>query len=525
MALGSGRSKVEDKSSALLQALALECSNRAELRDRLGRIFSWTTDMGTEMHLPLFETMSFEQLLPSWLHFSLESDLVDSDAEAAGGQAVEPQDAQPLIPRCLVVPGGLHITHNLQTDMHEKLERWDQFWAHLQPIARLLEDRLWRGRFLATCVRGSTCAEHEESFQSMGLEKLYTKRWQVVITCLTKLLPLEKFPILQQAWDEAKYLAGGDTDAATVARGVTAALASNLFCSYVYMVHSLHGVVASFEKWLESCPCHEHLQSDLKQLRRGERKRVAAILSDCPMKGKRAPELAAGSLEATLEKLENQLLQCFSEDQGRELSDDERSILTKDFEYGRVYLRFALSTKLSFWRKLPWSLCGPAHCWPSVASACAKACLLEYNESLANARIQEQHHHPLTLEFLQEGTNLRADVEQLASGGPISERLSSSCAPFTFVSVAERVVEGLHRNVKIAAKHLSLGPTKVSLAAAHMSISKLCQCVCVKVNSWEYKNEPYMLMLNKPGPFDRDRTFGGKPWRDVRALQLLRCCP
>ena len=91
VALGSGRSKVEDKSSALLQALALECSNRAEFRDRLGRIFSWTTDMGTEMHLPLFETMSFEQLLPSWLHFSLESDLVDSDAEAAGGQAVEPQ--------------------------------------------------------------------------------------------------------------------------------------------------------------------------------------------------------------------------------------------------------------------------------------------------------------------------------------------------------------------------------------------------------------------------------------------------
>ena len=69
--------------------------------------------------------MSFEQLLPSWLHFSLESDLVDSDAEAAGGQAVEPQDAQPLIPRCLVMPGGLHITHNLQTDMHQKLEWWD----------------------------------------------------------------------------------------------------------------------------------------------------------------------------------------------------------------------------------------------------------------------------------------------------------------------------------------------------------------------------------------------------------------
>ena len=230
VALGSGKGKVEDKSSALLQALALECSSRAELKDRLDSIVAWTTDMGTELTVPLFQTMSFEKLLPSWLHQSFQSDVGGSDAEP---DAQELPEASSLMPRSLIVPGGLHITDNLLTDMHTKLEYWDTFWSHLQPIVKLLEDRMYRERFLATCVRGTAAAEHEDSFQSMGMEKLYSKRWQVVIICLTKLLPM--FTVFQQAWDETKYLADGDTDG-NVARGVTEALDSSVFCSYVYMV-------------------------------------------------------------------------------------------------------------------------------------------------------------------------------------------------------------------------------------------------------------------------------------------------
>ena len=117
--------------------------------------------------------MSFEKLLPSWLHQSLQSDVGGSDAEP---EVQESSEASSLMPRNLIVPGGLHITDNLLTDMHTKLEYWDSFWSHLQPIVRLLEDRMYRERFLATCVHGTAAAEHEDSFQSMGMEKLYSKR-------------------------------------------------------------------------------------------------------------------------------------------------------------------------------------------------------------------------------------------------------------------------------------------------------------------------------------------------------------
>ena len=326
------------------------------------------------------------------------------------------------------------------TDMHTKLEYWDTFWSHLQPIVKLLEDRMYRERFLATCVRGTAAAEHEDSFQSMGMEKLYSKRWQVVIICLTKLLPM--FTVFQQAWDETKYLADGDTDG-NVARGVTAALDSSVFCSYVYMVYSLHRLVSKLEKWLEACPCHEHLAEDVKTLRKGQRKKVLQTLADCPMKGKRAAELACGSLGDTLEKLESFALQCFAEDPGKELNEQERNTVTKDFEYGRVFLRFGLSSKFNFWQQLPWKLCGLAHHWPSQARTCAQACLEEYQETQNNVRIQDEHHHPLTLEFLQAGTELRNDLERFASGGLMSQQLALACAPLKFVAVAERIVEGL----------------------------------------------------------------------------------
>ena len=46
----------------------------------------------------------------------------------------------------------------------------------------------------------------------------------------------------------------------------------------------------------------------------------------------------------------------------------------------------------------------------------------------------------------------------------MSVPLELAASSLKFVPVVERVVEGLHRNVKIASKHVRIGPTKVSLA-------------------------------------------------------------
>ncbi|CAE7229370.1 unnamed protein product [Symbiodinium sp. CCMP2456] len=494
VALGSGKGKIQDKTAAILHSLAMESPCRSSLRLRLNTIFSWTSDLGTEVLLPSFETLHFEQLLPGWLHAKSDNDVDDVDAESLSGAPREAAPAEsddpepapdsapsthPLLPRCLIIAGGLHVTHNVVSDLHLKLEWWSDFWTHLQHIVHLLEDRMYRERFIVTCVRGTPAAEYEEQFASLGLEKLYTKRWQVVITCLSKLLPV--FTPLQQAWNETKFLEAGDTQT-SVAPGVTAALNSNLFCSYIYMIHTLHRLIANLESWLECCTCHQHLLQDVKKLRKGQRKKLAKCIAECPCKGKRAPELACGALKELLSQLDAFVLQ--GHDQ--QLTNEERNVLNTDFEYGRSYLRFSLSAKFSFWDRLPWHLAGLAHHWPSQARAAAKACMAQYDDMQANPRMKLEHHHVLSVEFLQPGTALRRDIESFASGEAMTPELAAASAPFRFIAVVERVVEGLHRNVKVASKHVALGPTKISLSVRLREIeemaedpavmSELCKC-------------------------------------------------
>ena len=46
----------------------------------------------------------------------------------------------------------------------------------------------------------------------------------------------------------------------------------------------------------------------------------------------------------------------------------------------------------------------------------------------------------------------------------MTDQLMFAVASLRFIPVVERCVEALHRDVKVAAKHIRLGPTKVSLS-------------------------------------------------------------
>ena len=54
-------------------------------------------------------------------------------------------------------------------------------------------------------------------------------------------------------------------------------------------------------------------------------------------------------------------------------------------------------------------------------------------------------------------------MQAFADGAEMSEPLRSAAFELKFVPVVERVVEALHRDVRVASKHIKLGPSKVSL--------------------------------------------------------------
>lgn len=312
-------------------------------------------------------------------------------------------------------------------------------------------------------------AEREPEFMNAGIAPLYEKRWQATVLCIDNLFPI--FEPFCQAWDHSRFTSPGALPSGE-ATAVTDAVSSNLFRQYVFMVHSVHKLVSGFESWLESCPCHH--------LAKKSGKRKAGWLSEqgqgaaCPMRGKRACELAAGALEGLLDSLGELASQSWAHaDAGAALSPEEHATLQQDFEYAKVFLNFGLKTKLKFWTTVPWRLCGLRHHWTSVARSVAKACLDEYDEAMQNTQVLDAHHHPLTVKFLSFSGPLRQAVEAFAAGQEMGNELALAVARLKFVPCVERVVEGLHRDVKIAAKHVQLGPTRVSLTVRLKEIKVL----------------------------------------------------
>ena len=478
VAMGAGKTHMEDKVACLLHTLALECPDRNALQKLLSSVVSWAADMGTEMQLPQFQVSNLNNLLPTWMHAETMGDNLHADDDAfekpqSAQQTAEQADPNAIMPQCLIIPGLLHIVHNLSDDLHKRLEWWDEFWGSLKSVAELLAERHLRERFINQCVRGSAAAEYEADFKACQVAKLYEKRWQQVII----------FGLLRQTWSLQKFMADTSSDDSQVANGVEKALSSPLFCHYIYMVHIVRGMITRSESWLESCACHPSQEMPLIKNKKArvvprKRKRCESSrsfhVSSCPMKGKRSCELASGCLESLLESLVQLAFSDFADVPDAFLTQEARTILMKDFEFGKSFLVFGLTSKMAFWSSLPWKLCGIAHHFPSVARRCAKECIETYDsQSIANPLLQERHQHPLTVRLLT--GPLRAALEDFAQGKAMSRELLFEVAKLKFIPCAERVVEGMHRDVKIASKHVSLGPTKVSLSVRLPEIKVLVE--------------------------------------------------
>ena len=124
VAMGSGKTSLEDKAASLLYAMALECDGLEGVAPHLRNVASWTCDFGTEVQVPAFQSLDVKSLLPSWMHMKLPVDSDVCDAEEAGqlvvrrasGAEQEAISPEALMPNCLIVPGVLHIVHNLSKD-------------------------------------------------------------------------------------------------------------------------------------------------------------------------------------------------------------------------------------------------------------------------------------------------------------------------------------------------------------------------------------------------------------------------
>lgn len=168
--------------------------------------------------------------------------------------------------------------------------------------------------------------------------------------------------------------------------------------------------------------------------------------NQCPLRGCRAPEYAAGVITSVFTALASQ---CDDELWSRctdLLSPEDQSKLLQDWHNGKKFMLEEMITKLSFWKTLPWVLAALSHPVKEQQQVAAQhiATLLDQDPDV-------KKHHRLVHPLLTDAT-LRAELDQLAAGGDVHlrdlDKLSAYVLRWKFCPVVERPIERLHAVVK-----------------------------------------------------------------------------
>ena len=150
---------------------------------------------------------SIPDMLPPWWRPPKKTRdvIVDgqvSDDEADGDQQV----LKPLFPRCVPVPGLLHICHNLEMDMDKSMHHFRRWYATMSIFSTLLCHAGWCKVLYSSCIEDTFWSQCEV-MQNQLLGKIpapYEKRWGHIYSFLGAALPILK--ILRSAWNEHRYI-------------------------------------------------------------------------------------------------------------------------------------------------------------------------------------------------------------------------------------------------------------------------------------------------------------------------------
>ena len=188
-------------------------------------------------------------------------------------------------------------------------------------MAYLIHKEHLRQRIIGRLLLG-TPNEPLKRFFERGCKWHATWRWGTIGDVLDRLLQLRN--VLPKIWDPNKFLTGDlggqgqgqavseeDRDALNLSV-LTQTIRCPKWWGYSLMLGSLHQMIGDFGSWGEGCPCHDFLaRADRSNNEEGSstieryvrmQEMSAQRAGDgvgfrCPMRGKRAVELARGDLQ------------------------------------------------------------------------------------------------------------------------------------------------------------------------------------------------------------------------------------
>ena len=345
----------------------------ASVVKRCSCVVSFTTDLGTEAGLADVVVPSLRSALPAWIDPAAHGIAVlpaDPNEVAADAEGEQLSSLRVCL-HAVIVPGVLHISHNLSLRMDRHMKGWTEWLSGLQAVVTLLHYKDNRVMFLELCVRG-TAFDRAKSDLHSGVPTTTDWRWNTIVHIVAKLLPLK--PVLRSTFKASKMTKAEDADeqgeepevqrekvGKLNPRKIESTAKNPQRWAFTLMIHLLHSVLNRFQQWAESCACHwspsEFGSSDLALWAR--RCNLIGVSGnegpfyDCSCKGMRAPECAAGDwrevfqevFELSLEKLLAVM---------DDVDMDNIDTVVQDFEEGKKLICAQLEMKLQPWSVLPW---------------------------------------------------------------------------------------------------------------------------------------------------------------------------
>ena len=468
-ATGVGHSGLGAKWASVVWGWRVETANWRQLARVLLRVFSITTDFGTESMLASVPKLDPNPLFPHWRE---SCELVDDGDGGDDSETVLPQLQEvPVLSfdEALPTPGTEHICHNAIKHVTDHMLYFKPWLHKAKAVHKMLADAMYQERFTTRCMQGSNLERLRKVVMSEIRQPL-DHRFMSVLEFLQDILPMMNIfmtyflPLLMfgklTGTDEEQARKQKEDENRIDADAVSKAILSKAWWVYGIMLCLLHEGPEGIVSLSRSCTCHAHRpdvddQNDVEinfgamaYVVSARKRRKKAMRGRCVARGLQAPAFATGVPMQLLGKVQGQSRNVLLlEFQGVDKEDSDNII--GDYDKGTAHLRFEIMVKISLWQQLPLYLCAMGHDDAALAVDHLRKAIGMYDGSKSSAR-----HCKFTIQYLGETSKIRPHIERFieSNGQDVSAVFRVHANRCKLVRTNEISVESLHRQASVLAK-------------------------------------------------------------------------
>ena len=424
--LGSGRLGLVDKFIAILHALGLEAALTMDSWvSFVKEIAVGTSDLGVEFGLNCCKDTPLSSLLP---HFHVSRPVgaaVDDVVDLDPGEEPLAEEPSVSFENMLSAPGILHIMHNLSNDLLKATPQLDAAIDQLVHVAKHIRNPPSRERMLATCFGSVVGRCFHKRFRKYK-SKVNKGRWGTVAFSLSETTDDEIKRPMRRFWNLALYIDDGKFKKDSILEGIDESINSVRWWSLLETGDLLYKLIRDIFIWVETCPCHGHL--DLASVDAA----TAELWRRCPLRSLRFGEVCNGDIFDMFHRLSNMTAANILMRLPEDAPECVKTECIAEFEKGRIHIFFGLTLKLGCFLVPPLRIGAATHHHREASVAAIRICL---DAEPNHYRLRQLQSEPVLSEALA-----YIQGEELQN----LPMLQMYIAELRFAFSAERYVEGGH---------------------------------------------------------------------------------